>query len=122
VIIGDERVLIDGKPYRSQSPIDTAEENYCFALPVPHREWPLPEAQAGDYVFARQQWDVDETKEGIVWERGSGWVAVGFERGSDGQIRIFPLNPKFVEGAAGMTGDHDGRLKAYIIGLLKPEK
>ena len=122
LVIGDERVLIDGKPYRPQPPIDTDEENYCFALPVPHRAWPLPEAQAGDYVFARQQWDVDEANEGIVWERGSGWVAVGFERRADGQIRIFPLNPKFVEGAAGMTGDPDRRLKAYIIGLLKPEK
>lgn len=121
-VIGEDRVLIDGVVYRPEPAISTDETNYCFGLPVSESKWAVPGARAGDYVFVRQQWQVEEEEIGVVWEPGSGWVAVGFKRGHDGQISFYPLRPKVIDGAETMAGDPVGKVKGYIIGLMKPEK
>ncbi|MBE9472776.1 MAG: hypothetical protein IMY75_11795, partial [Chloroflexi bacterium] len=69
----------------------------------------------GDYVLIRQQWWIDEEKAGVVWEPGSGWVAVDFKRGHGGKIKIYPHSRKII------GGDPAGKVKGYVIALLKPE-
>ena len=124
-----DRVLINGTIYRlHQLPgqpadfpvIGTGKVNY-FALRVPEDEWAIPEAQVGDYVIVRQQWLVDEEKAGVVWEPGSGWVAVNFKRERDGKIRFYRRPAKVIGGALPTPGDPAGKVKGYVIALLKPE-
>jgi tetratricopeptide (TPR) repeat protein len=113
-IIGDERVLIGGTLYRAKPSIDIEEGNYHFALPVWEREWQLSKSQRGDYVLVRQQWQMDKEKKGVLWEAERGWVAVNFTRGSDGKVK-FDNPAREIIG-----GDPAGKLKGYIVTLLKP--
>jgi hypothetical protein len=124
-----DRVLINGTAYRlhpiSGQPdglpvIGTGKANY-FALPVLEDEWAVPEARAGDYVLVRQQWLVDEGKAGVVWEPGSGWIAVDFKRGRDDKIRFYRRPAKVIGSAMPTPGDPAGKVKGYVIALLKPE-
>lgn len=124
-----DRVLINGAAYRlhsiSSHPDDlpvvgTGKVNY-FALPVLENGWAVPEAQVGDYVLIRQQWLVDEEKAGVVWEPGSGWVAVDFKRGRDSKIRFHHRPAKVIGDAAHIPGNPAGKVKGYVIALLKPE-
>jgi hypothetical protein len=125
-IVGDNRVVIGESTYRLHSgklPEDgTTTENYHFALPVSETKWAVPGTQAGDYVFIRQQWQVDEEKMGVVWEPGDGWIAVGFKRGNDDKILFYPLRSAIIDGAKPTPGDPNGKVKGYITALLKPEK
>jgi len=124
-----DRVLINGAAYRlhplpGQSAdlpaVGAGKANY-FTLPVPEDGWAVPEAQAGDYVLIRQQWWIDEEKAGVVWEPGSGWGAVDFKRGRDGRIRFYRRPAKVIGGALPPPGDPAGKVKGYVIALLKRE-
>jgi hypothetical protein len=125
-IIGDDRVTIGGTDYRLQSgklpESDADQMHYHFALPVREDRWAVPETQTGDYVFVRQQWQVNKEKIGVMWEPGKGWTAGGFKREEDGQFRFYPLPPKVIEGARSTSNDPGGKVKGYITALLKPEK
>jgi hypothetical protein len=100
--------------------IGTGKANY-FALPVPEGGWAVPEARVGDYALIRQQWWIDEEKAGVVWEPGRGWVAVDFKRGHGGRIRFHRRPAKVIGGALPLPGDPAGKVKGYVIALLKPE-
>lgn len=124
-----DRVLIDGIAYRLQQipgqpgdlpVVGSGKVNY-FALPVKD-EWAVPGAQVDDYVLIRQQWWVNEERVGVVWEPGSGWMAVDFKRGSGGKVRSHPRSPKIIGGGEPAPVDPAGKAKGYIIALLKPDK
>jgi len=130
-IMDDNRVLIKGTSYHlhpisahsgSIPAISTGEVNYYFALPVPEDRWAVPETRTGDYVFIRQQWLVDEESMGVVWEPGSGWGAVDFRRECDDKVRFYHRYPKIIGGVKSKPGDPAGKVKGYIIALLKPEE
>jgi tetratricopeptide (TPR) repeat protein len=113
-VIDNERVVIGGTLYHARSSIDIKEGIYHFALPVGKREWQLSKSQRGGYVFVRQQWQMDKEKKGVLWEAEGGWVAVNFTRGSDGKVK-FDNPAREIIG-----GDPAGKLKGYIVTLLKP--
>ena len=121
-VIGDGRVLIDGIPYQPRPAINTDETNYCFALPVPQSRWTVPGARPGDYVFVRHQWQIDEEKMGVVWERGNGWVAVGFKRRPDDRIDFFHFQKEIIGGLKPPPGDPSGKMKGTITAILKREQ
>ncbi|MBN2228120.1 MAG: hypothetical protein JW779_00905, partial [Candidatus Thorarchaeota archaeon] len=123
-IIGDDRVTIEGTAYRLQSgklpESDTDQMHYHFALPVQKDKWAVPGTQTSDYVFVRQQWQVNKEEIGVMWEPGKGWTVGGFRRGKDGQLWFYSLPPKVIEGANPTPQDPGGKVKGYITALLRP--
>jgi hypothetical protein len=123
-----DRVLIKGTAYRihplpgqaEDLPVVGTGKVNCFTLPVQRDEWPVPEARIGDYVLIHQIWLVDKEKVGVVWEPDSGWIAVDFKRGPDDEFRFHP-RPVRVIGGRPPSGDPTGRIKGYVIALLKRE-
>ena len=118
-VVDRDRALINGVAYRFPSdrlPEPGVDEKYYhFALPTTRSRGAIQGTQVGDYVFIRQQWQIDRESKGIVWRPGSGWIVVDFERGQDDKIRFSYRDPEII-------GDPADKLTGYIIGLLKPEK
>jgi hypothetical protein len=142
-ITDDNRVEIDGTAYCLHSGAlpskDSDGTRYCFALPIQEPSPAFPAAQEGDYVVVRLQWRLDEGElktvwsPGVMWvsgegEEGSWWEMGDFTLSSSGRIWFYPSSSK-----ARVIGDSDipvkggpprdpaGKIKGYIIGLLKPE-
>ncbi len=122
-ITSDNHVLVNGTTYRLHSgtipDISTNGAHYYFALPVPKKHWAVSDAQVGDYVLVRQQWRVEKERLGVVWEPGSGWCEVNFKCDNDGKMRFHHPHPQII-GDITPPGDPRGKVKGYIIALLKP--
>lgn len=126
-ITDNNLVLIDETIYYTHCgnlpEIDAKESHYYFALRVPEDQWAISESSVGDYVFLRQQWQIkidrDEKKTGVVWIPETGWVDVDFKRGRDGQIKFYYRRPQII-GKFTPPGDPAGKMKGYVITLLKP--
>lgn len=125
-IISDRRIWVAGTPFKLRSGKlprpDDGERYYHFGVSVLKDQWAILESQAGDLALIRQQWRVDQERMGIVWQPGDGWVAVGFKRGRDGKIRFYPRHPETIGELKSTPGDPEGKLKGYIVALLKPEE
>ncbi len=122
----DYLFMVEGTAYRldpiSGQPeiaLDAGYVNYYFALRTSDNRWTDVGARSGDYVFIRQQWPVDPGHAGVVWEPGTGWIAVDFERNPGNGVRFTPRSPIIIGQVK--PGDSHERLTGYIIGLLKPE-
>ena len=129
-ITSANRVVIEGSTYlfhpvqghdSGVPAISTSEINYCFALPVPRGRWTLLQARAGDYLFIRQQWLVEEELMGVVWEAGFGWAVVDFRRGPEKDVTFSLRSPTVIGSRRPTRGDPANQLKGYIVALLKPE-
>ncbi len=115
----DGRILIGENVYHPSPKIEFNRANYYFALPMQEDRLVITDAQAGSYLLVRQQWKAVQGSVGIVWLRGSGWVAADFKF-EEGGIRFYPRRPTIIGGAQSAPGDPDAVLKGYITALLKP--
>ena len=122
----DYRFMVGGTAYRldpiSDCPeiaLDARCVNYYFALRTSDNRWADVGAGPGDYVFIRQQWPVAPDHAGVVWEPGTGWLAVDFERIPGNGVRFTPRTSRIIGQVK--PGDTNEKLTGYIIGLLKPE-
>ncbi|MCX7681652.1 MAG: tetratricopeptide repeat protein [Anaerolineae bacterium] len=113
----DGSVLIGGDVYYSDKKLEFDKAYYYFALPAGELA-PVLKVSASSFLLFRQQWKAQQEGAGIVWQRGSGWVAVEFRRERDG-FRFYPRRPVILGDEKPIPGDAGAMLKGYAVALLK---